>query len=347
MKIFRHPVAVNFGIFDMGGIKSRVMNGALPTDLNINRHQRVPMRFFAFGSPLRHAADFRFEFDPQLTNGITYYVPTGEWNMPLKILRSSGQPKPVLMLLHGMGLHSASFRGICGHLLAVCDVIVVDYTAFTSAESWPEGGVSLRVLAHTVMRIADMLGLEKINIGGSSLGGGLSLMAAVDFSQRINHIVLFNPAIFPQILPSFYHLVRVPMLGPLVMRLMAAENLVWGVTTFGYVNPAHVDQELVAMYQQNMRPAANRRRLVDLIRHLPEHDAEVRHYLEHFGRLPQEVLVIWGEQDTLLAAGTDDRLRQCLPHTEFHSFPDLSHLPHEESPDRIGPIVAKFIAGAT
>ncbi len=321
-----------------------MMDGALPTDLNIKAAQSVPMSFFAFGSPVRHAADFRFESDPQVTNDVTYYVPNGEWNMPLKILRCSSRPKPVLLLLHGLGLHPASFRGICGHLLAVCDVIVADYTGFTFAGSWPDGGMSLRVLTHAIMRIADTLGLEKINIGGSSLGGGLSLMAAVDFPQRIDRIVLLNPAIFPQTLPSFYRLVRVPVLGPLIMRLTAPENLVWGVTTIGYVDPSKADPELLAIYQENMRPAANRRRLLDLIRHLPERDAEVRHYLDHTGRLPQQVLVIWGEQDKLLAAGTGERLRQSLPHVEFHSFPDLSHLPHEEAPDRIGVIVARFVA---
>ena len=89
----------------ISGIKSCMMDGALPTDLNIKDAQSVPMHFFAFGSPVRHATEFRFEFDPQFTNGITYYVPLGEWNMPLKVLRSSNRPKPVLLLLHGLGLH--------------------------------------------------------------------------------------------------------------------------------------------------------------------------------------------------------------------------------------------------
>ena len=336
--------AVEFRHFPCGWYKTLMMDNALPKDLNINDAPRVPMDFFVFRPPRHHAADFRFELDPQFTNGLTYYVPQGQWNMPLKILRSSNKPKPVLLLLHGLGLHPASFRGICGYLLPVCDVIVADYSDFTSAESWPEGGISLRVLAHAIMRIADTLGLEKINIGGSSLGGGLSLMAAVDFPQRINRIVLLNPAIFPQILPSFYRLVRVPLLGPLVMRLIAPDALVAGVTTLGYVDPANVDPELLAIYQQNMRPAANRRRLLDLIRHLPARDQEVRRYLDQAGKLPQEVLVIWGEQDKLLAAGTGDRLRQSLPQVEFHSFPDLSHLPHEEAPERIGLIVARFVS---
>ena len=305
------------------------------------------MHFLTFGKPVRNLAAFGFNMDPHQTNGMTYYMDVGGWNMPLKILRSSANAKPVLMLLHGMGLHPASFRGIARHLLPVCDLILVDYTSFTSAEScgfWPDGGVSLRVLAHAIMRIAGALGLKKINIGGSSLGGGLSLMAAVDFPTMVDRIVLFNPAIFPQRLPSFYRLVRVPIIGPLVMRFIPLDDLVSGVTTIGYVDPANVDQELVAIYLQNMIPAANRRRLLDLIRHLPERDEQVRHYVDYTGKLPQEVLVIWGQQDKLLAASTGERLRQALPHNEFHSFPDLSHLPHEEAPDRIGPIVAEFIA---
>ncbi len=304
------------------------------------------MHFFAFHKPRQPAAAFRIELDPRQTNETTYLIDAGGWNMPFKILRSSAAPKPILMLLHGMGLHPASFRGLAGHLLSTCDVILVDYTSFTAPDScafWPDGGASLRMLAHAVMRIVRALGLEKINIGGSSLGGGLSLMAAVDFPECIDRVVLFNPAIFPQHLPSFYRLVRVPVLGPLVMRFIAPDDLVCGVTTIGYVDPAHVDQELVAVYRRNMQPAGNRRRLLDLIRRLPDRDGEVRHYLQHTGKLPRKVLIIWGEQDKLLAAGTGERLARSLPHNTFHNFPDLSHLPHEEAPDRIGPIVADFI----
>ena len=146
-----------------------MMNGALSGNLNFTAGQRIAMHFLTFGKPVRNLAAFGFNMDPHQTNGMTYYMDVGGWNMPLKILRSSANAKPVLMLLHGMGLHPASFRGIARHLLPVCDLILVDYTSFTSSESsgsWPDGGMSLRVLTHAIMRIAGALGLKKINIGG-------------------------------------------------------------------------------------------------------------------------------------------------------------------------------------
>jgi pimeloyl-ACP methyl ester carboxylesterase len=308
--------------------------------------QRLAMALMAFAPPMRPAKAFSFHAAPAESNAVTYYADVGSWNMPFKILRSSSAPKPVLMLVHGLGLHPASFRGIAAHLLKVCDLILVDYSGFSARPCWPHGGASLRVLAHAMMRIPAALGLTKINIGGSSLGGGLAMIAAVDFPEHIDRIVLFNPAIFPRPLPSFYKIVCVPILGQLVMRFIPPRHLVCGVTTIGYVNPSHVDHELVQMYHDNMKPPANRLRVMDLIRQLPVREVEVRSFLEHTGKLPQPVLLIWGEQDRLLASDTGRRLSEALPHNEFHSFADLSHLPHEESPDRIGPIVAKFIAAS-
>ncbi len=319
------------------------MNNAPAHHLKFALAPRVPMRMLEFQYPMRAAAQFSFRAEHVETNFQTYYADAGEWNMPFKILRSSSEAKPILMLLHGLGLHPASFRGITAYLLKVCDLIVVDYTGFTSLHSWPDGGAGLRVLAHAIMRIPAALGLNKIHIGGSSLGGGLSIMAAVDFPTHIHRIVLFNPAIFPQRLPSFYQLVRVPILGPLIMRFMPPPHLISGVTTLGYVDASSTDEELIHVYEDNMKSADNRLRVMDLIRHLPEREVEVRHYLSRARALPHEVLLIWGEQDKLLAAGTGARLRDELPHIDFHSFPDLAHLPHEESPDRIGPIVAEFI----
>ncbi|MGC8625316.1 MAG: alpha/beta hydrolase [Phycisphaerae bacterium] len=313
---------------------------------NLNRYTspHLPMRLFKFGNAERCAGAFCFPTDPDETNAITYYVDVGDWKMPFKILRASTRRKPGLLLLHGLGLHPASFRGIAGYLLPVCDLVLPDYTGFTSTDGWPEGGVSLRMLVHAIMRIPAALGLDQINIGGSSLGGGLSLMAAVDFPGFIDRIVLFNPAVFPQPLPSFYRLVRVPIVGPLFMFLISSKDMARGVSTIGYVDSSRLDKELMQIYEDNMKPSVNRRRLLDLIRYLPQCDTDIQHFLSYAGKLPQEVLTIWGEQDKLLAAGVAERLRQTLPHNQFHNFPDLSHLPHEESPDRIGPIVAKFLA---
>ncbi len=54
-------------------------------------------------------------------------------------------------------------------------------------------------------------------------------------------------------------------------------------------------------------------------------------------------LLTWGTQDKLLAGDSMSRLRDLLPDIEYHEIEGASHLAHYEFPDRINPILIRFL----
>ena len=306
---------------------------------------RLPMACFALSSPMIPAARFAWQDPPEHTNAQTYFIQVQQRRIAFRLLRAAGAPsqRPVLMLLHGMGLHIASFYGIAGYVLRTHDLLLVDYNSYAVPEGWPAGGVSLREMVADAMRVPAALQIPRLAVGGSSLGGGMSLMAALDFPQRVSAVAVFNPAYYPQELPRFYRILRVPILGELVILAMKPEQLVSGIATVGYDHPEAMNHELLHLYRRNMRPQANRLRLMDAIRALPTRPAEIKGFLAQARRLTQPVLVIWGQLDTLLAPGTGDKLKSDLPNLFYYEFPQLSHLPHEEAPDAVGLLLGKFL----
>ena len=302
---------------------------------------------------LRHpycpAARFRWDMPLRESNATHWVLETAERWLPFRFIRGAafgpGQ-RPVLLLLHGMGLHIASFSAIGRWLLATHDVLLVDWNSFC-VEPESDGqsvvGSSLRELMHAAMCVPKALGIKRFACGGSSLGGGMSLMAALDYPERITELLLFNPAFYPQKLPSFYRLLRVPLVGEFVMTIMPPEKLICGVSSIGYSNPALINPALVKAYQANMKPRANRLKLMDGVRQLPTREAEVEGYMSRAGQLHQPVLVMWGLQDPLLRADSPEKLRQDLPNVRVVEYADLSHLPHEEAPDRLGPLASEFL----
>ncbi len=311
----------------------------------------LPMPLFIPKPPFVYAKHFDFSLRPAVSNHITYAVEADGRHIAFKILRSQKaththtQKYPPLLLLHGLGLHIASFRGLAEYLIDEMDLILLDYNGFAHDIGWPGGGLSIALLARTAARAAHALGISRLNIGGSSLGGGMSLLAAMMYPELFDSVVVFNPAIFPQPLPSFYRLVSIPIVGELVMSMLPLQNLVAGVTSIGYVNPARVDPELLAVYQQNMVLRENRLKLMDVIRHLPRRDAEVQQHLHNAANMCHQTLIVWGEQDRLLPPDAGRRLSELLPQAIYAPMPELSHLPHEESPEKIGPLVLDFIKG--
>src|SRR4051812_32846993 len=57
-------------------------------------------------------------------------------SIPFKYFRregAAGQARRTLVLLHGMGLNIASFRGVSGYLFATHDLLLVDYSGLMCA----------------------------------------------------------------------------------------------------------------------------------------------------------------------------------------------------------------------
>ncbi len=309
----------------------------------------LPSEFFRFAPPFVPVKKIDFSQSAEVSNRLTYALRADGRDIAFKVLRSTNRSAghagvlPPLLLLHGMGLHIASFRGLAEYLIDSMDLILPDYNGFAHDHGWPAGGMSVPMMARIAVRLVEALGLSCVNIGGSSLGGGISLLAATMKPSLFSRIVVLNPAIFPQPLPRFYRLVSIPVIGELVMSITPPDQLVQGVTSIGYANPAKADPDLLKIYGQNMASRSNRMKLMDVIRHLPRRNADVGRYLAQVSKFAQPTLVIWGELDRLLTADAGRRLAELLPNGLYAGLPELSHLPHEESPERVAGLILNFL----
>ena len=116
-------------------------------------------------------------------------------SVPFKLFRhaaSTGTAKrPILLLAHGMGLTIATFRGIAPYLLQTHDLVLPDYSSFTPAGDPGTHPLGMKTFMRSIWRIADALSLERLSLGGNSLGGGLCLLAAIMQPQaRASHGVV-------------------------------------------------------------------------------------------------------------------------------------------------------------
>jgi pimeloyl-ACP methyl ester carboxylesterase len=314
---------------------------------------RLPWRYFDFLEPPRPVPA-----NPNSIPDLDHHGAERTWKVtldnrliPFKIFRKPAPaPRPLLLILPGMGLPIASFHGIAPYLLHSHDLALLDYSALSCESSnWPHGGVPVKTLAHAVWSVADALHTEKFSLAGNSLGGAMCLVCALTHPHRIDRILLANPACYPQSLPFMYRLARVPLLGELLMTMMQPGRLVEGLEYIGYADKNNFQPELRFRYLHCMTPRRNRFRLMEMIRHLPSNprDLTLALHLPRLHEIHQKVLITWGEQDPLLLPGSGQRLALALPNATYKPHPHLAHMPHEESPQTIGPEWQTFLTAST
>ena len=101
---------------------------------------------------------------------------------------------PKLMLIHGNASSSAFFFPTILSLAERFDVIAPDLNGFGDTEAEPVcAPTALKDWAGDVLALADALGIRRFALLGWSLGGGVAWRFAIDYPERLTHLILLSP----------------------------------------------------------------------------------------------------------------------------------------------------------
>jgi pimeloyl-ACP methyl ester carboxylesterase len=137
-------------------------------------------------------------------------------------VRECGAGEPVVFI-HGSGMSGATWAPVIAHLPA-CRSIAVDLPGFGASDAYSYAGRSLR--AHATAQLTSVLGalgLERVTLVGTSLGGMWALCLAVDAPERVRAVVsLGMPAVaLPGVRGDpFFTLLTIPALGRVAARVV-------------------------------------------------------------------------------------------------------------------------------
>jgi pimeloyl-ACP methyl ester carboxylesterase len=254
--------------------------------------------------------------------------------------QKAGQGFP-LVLLHGLGASSFSWRGNIDPLSRHFHVIAPDLPAHgrTPPDAVPD--FDLATLTRELVSLLDRHGVAQAVLADNSLGGTLALLLARDYPERFPALVLLAPAVAVSRLPWLFYPLRLPFLGAALVTLLGP----WAAQVAlhrSYYHRELITPEVIAGYQTTFHSLANRlalRRLICRVDPLPL--PQVADLLAH---IPQPLCLIWGERDRILPPKQAVWLKKHLPRAELQILPQVGHAPQEEAPDLVNEIIIAFLA---
>lgn len=234
----------------------------------------------------------------------------------------SGDP---LVLLHGLLDSSEGWN----HLAELrCPRIAFDLPGFGHSD--PPARGSLAGYARDIAAGLDMLGVERFNLVGHSLGGGIATALAEMMPDRVGAVVLLAPVGFGRIhlaeaasLPGVRGLVRGAMPLALSSRLAVTAAYLTMVSNGLLPERAIVDRvtgrggSLVAGTREGTRATADAGR---------SPNAFHRRAIDYDG----PVFAIWGDQDRLVPVSHADGVRAALPQAKVDVWSGMGHHPMRE-----------------
>ncbi len=180
---------------------------------------------------------------------------------------------------------------------------------------------------------------------GHSLGGAVVLIAALLLADRgavpPEGVVVVSGAVYPQKLPPFISMARIPGLG-LLFLLIPPPRALLRLGLRGIVHdPASVTEALVEGYLAPLRSRSRRKALLRAARRLDPADPEG--WSGRYGEIASPTLLIWGEEDRVVRPRVGVGLAAVLPDARHITLPGVGHLPPEEAPERSLEAVLEFI----
>jgi pimeloyl-ACP methyl ester carboxylesterase len=235
-----------------------------------------------------------------------------------------GQGEP-LLLLHGFGANKDNFAPVARYLTPHFRVIAPDHIGFGESSHPRDVDYAPPMQAMRLRSFMEALGIKRFHLGGSSMGGQISLTYAALYPADVASLWLLDPGgVWSAPKGELQKIMEGSGHNPLMAR---TEDEYAQILPFVMSKPPYVPRFMLnVMAQERIRNFELEQRIFN---------ESVTYQMEpHIAGLRTPALIVWGQQDRSLNVATAEILHRLLPHSEVVILPDAGHLPMIEQPVR-------------
>lgn len=248
---------------------------------------------------------------------------------------------PCLLLIHGTGATTHSWRDLAPLLAERFTVVAPDLPGHGFTTSPPDGTMTLPAMANGLAALLRETGDDPALVAGHSAGAAILARMALDDLIAPRALISLNGALLP-----FGGMPGI-LFAP-VAKLMAATDLparffAWRAEDDAVVarlldgTGSTLDDEGTALYGRLARTPAH---VAAALQMMASWDLDP---LERdLPALEPRLVLVAGGRDEMVSPGIALRVRRLVPGARVERFPDLGHLAHEERPDLIAALIVRI-----
>lgn len=248
-----------------------------------------------------------------------------------------------LVLLHGTGSSLHTWQACAQEWSKTRRVLSMDLPGFglTGPSRFDDYTIDGYIaFLHQFLRVT---GVNRCYLAGNSLGGLIAYSYAAKYPEQVTKLILLDPAGFSLHDSEgtlAFTLARTPVLKYL-LTFFTPTSVVRKSVEQVYGNPALVTDSLVHLYRMMALRSGNRNALLKRMQLPQTGDTAI------LSSLQQPTLIIWGDKDRLIPPDHAYKFQKALPRDTLVMLKGIGHIPMEESPEQVIPLVESFLRDTT
>lgn len=246
-----------------------------------------------------------------------------------------------LLLIHGYPTWAEVWLPLLSALGTRRNWFAPDLPCHNRTSALPEKDRSISAYRKAIEAFFDALYLPKAVVVGSSLGGSLGAMLALDRPDHVERLILLDAAGLTPTLPKKTVRLYLPFVLPSYLRHPRATHVRRLLQRAVFHDPRFADEAWVNTIVEQWRPRPQRADFIATGNSLRRPDASVAAKLE---RVSVPTLLIWGRQDPQFDWQIGETAAHRIPGAKFAAIENCGHFPMVERSRETAQAISQFLA---
>lgn len=241
--------------------------------------------------------------------------------------------RDILVLLHGLGASAERWMRVVPTLSKYYRLVIPDIIGSGYSDK-PTVEYTIEFFLDFMQDFLDDLGIQRMNLAGSSFGGYLAAEFAIRSTDRVNKLILAAPA---GIMRSSTRVLDQYIMAALYPThdnaLRAFKEMAW--------DPNIVSVDTIKDFVNRMRLPNSKYAFMSTLLGI----RDSHNFLPRLHRIDAPTLIIWGDSDKMIPPQYAKELEDTIPNNEMVVMENCGHTPYVEKPREFNEIVLKFLSG--
>jgi len=250
---------------------------------------------------------------------------------------------PPIILIHGFLYHTVMWKKNIDALAEKFKVYAIDLWGWGYSERLKEKEYSFERYGKQIVGFMDALNIKKATLAGQSMGGGISVYVAAHYPERVDRLILVDPAVIPYPMTTIGKIYQFPFIGEFMNAIPGDALMKNNIKTIWFYDKNKVTEEYCKEVLQPLCIKGSYAGTMFILRNVLK-EPYVESEANLLAKMSIPTLIIHGREDKAIPLHRSKRLNDFWKGSKLVIFDKAGHSPHEEYPEKFNKLAIEFLS---